>query len=158
MADIITEDDLAVHMRQQFPTDEERDAAVQACQQGQSAVLTYLRRPDLSGVPEYAHYALKLVMLRQAASIYRAPGNERTSFSNGEVSIGLNPRILTEDEKVLLRQYRRLRSTTGEASGPLPVYPGVIVGAGAAIYGLRWPETFGWAAGGPPIDPPLDLT
>ena len=155
MAVIITEDDLAVHMRQQFPTDEERAAAVQAAEQGQSAVLTYLRRPDLSGVPEYAHYALRLVMLRQAASIYRASATERTSFSDGDVSFGLNPRILTEDEKVLLRQYRRHRATSGEMSAPAS-YPGIVVGPGASLYPDSWPETFGFAAGGPPIDPPLD--
>ena len=155
MPQIITEDDLAVHMRQEFPTDEERASAVMACQQGQSAVLSYLRRPNLDGIPEHAHYALRLVMLRQAASIFRAPGNERTSFSNGEVSIGLNPRILTEDEKSLMRQYRRLRATTGEpASLYYPAVPGLIPGPVAGPG--SWPETFGWAEGGPPIDSPLD--
>lgn len=154
MTQIITEDDLAVHLRQTFPDDETRDSAVQAAAQGQSAVLNFLRRPDLSGVPEYAHHAIKLVMLRQAAMIYRAPGNERTSFSNGEVSIGLSPRLLTEDEKALLLQHRRHRATTGEASPLASAYPGVVVGPSA--YPDGWPETFGFAAGGPPIDPAMD--
>jgi len=153
---IITEDDLGVHLRQSFPTPEERAAAVQATAQGQSAVLNYLRRPDLSGVPGYAHHAIKLVMLRQAAMIYRAPGNERTSFSNGEVSIGLSPRLLTEDEKSLLLQHRRHRAQSGEAHPPPTAYPGVVVGPGADQYVGGWPETFGFAAGGPPIDPALD--
>ena len=113
MTQIITEDDLAEHMRQEFPdVDLQPQSAIRATQQGQSAVLSYLRRPNLDTVPEYARDVLVLVMLRQAASIYRAPGNERTSFSNGEVSIGLNPRILTEDEKVLLRQWRRRKRGT----------------------------------------------
>jgi hypothetical protein len=112
MTQIITEDDLAQHLRQVFPTSEERDAAVLATKQGQSAVLSYLRRPDLTDVPDYVRDVLVLIMLRQAASIFRAPGNERTSFSNGEVSIGLNPRILTEDEKVILRQWRKRKRGT----------------------------------------------
>lgn len=113
MTQIITEDDLASHMRQEFPDLEfQQDSAVQACAQGQSAVLGALRRPNLDAVPDYARDVLVLIMLRQAASIYRAPGNERTSFSNGEVSVGLNPRILTPDEKVVLRQWRKRRRGT----------------------------------------------
>lgn len=104
---LITVEDLAGHMRQTFPSDEERAAAVLACTQGQSAVLSHLRRPDLDKIPGYARDAILLVMLRQATSIYRTPGSERTSFSDGEVSVGLNPRILTPDEKSLLRDWRR---------------------------------------------------
>jgi hypothetical protein len=113
-AQIITEDDLATHLRQHFPDGLERQAATAATAAGQSVVLSYLRRPNLDGIPEHAQYALRLVMLRQAAQIFRTPGNEQTSFSNGEVSIGLNPRLLTPDEKAVLRQYRRLRATTAE--------------------------------------------
>jgi len=109
---IITEDDLAEHLRQSFPTPEERLAAIRATRQGQAAVLGYLRRPHLDAVPDYVREALTLIMLRQAASIFRTPGNERTSFSNGEVSVGLNPRILTEDEKVILRQWRKRKRGT----------------------------------------------
>lgn len=112
MTQIITEDDLGDHLHQEFPTDAEQTAATLAVQQGQSAVLAYLRRTNLDAVPEHVHHVLKLIMLRQAASIFRAPGNERTSFSNGEISIGLNPRILTEDEKVILRQWRRRKRGT----------------------------------------------
>lgn len=156
MTQIITEDDLAVHMRQDFVDDDQHASAVQAAQQGQSAVLNYLRRADLSDVPEYAHHAIKLVMLRQAAQIFRAPGNERTSFSNGEVSIGLSPRLLTEDEKALLNQHRRHRGTTGESAGPaVQQYPGVVTGPLA--YSGQWPETFGFGPGGPPIDSGLGL-
>ena len=110
---IITEDDLAEHMRQDFPdTDLQQEAAILAAKQGQSAVLSYLRRPNLDAVPDYVRDVLILIMLRQAAAIFRAPGNERSSFSNGDVSVGLNPRILTEDEKVILRQWRRRKRGT----------------------------------------------
>ena len=118
MSQIITEDDLAVHMRQAFPTDEERDAAVLACEQGQSVVLAFLRRPDLDTVPDYARGSIVLVMLRRAAAIFRAAGSERTSFSNGDVSIGLDPRILTGDDKATLREWRRKRRRTVMVSLP----------------------------------------
>jgi hypothetical protein len=112
VSQIITEDDLAVHMRQTFPTDEERDAAVQACVQAQSVVLSFLRRDDLSTVPDYATPAITLVMLRRAAAIFRAAGAERTSFSNGDVSFSLDPRILTGDDRATLREWRKRRRGT----------------------------------------------
>lgn len=161
---LITPADLSVYMRQEFPPGEQADAAAAACLEGQSLVLTYLRRRDLTGVPAYAHPAVRNVMLRRAAAIFRAPTPERNSFGAGQVSVSYDPRILTGDEERILRQYRRLRATTGE-SGSTPgasrvpfMGGGLLVGPGAAAVGPPWPETFGWWECGPPLDLPAAVT
>lgn len=116
MSTLVTLDDLAVSMRQTFPDDQEQTAK-DALTDAESIVLAYLRRADLSGIPTYAHRAVKRVMLRRAASIFRY-AVDRTSYSAEGISMTVDPRVLTGDEKDLLRQYRRHRATTGEAAPP----------------------------------------
>lgn len=116
MSTLVTLDDLAASMRQTFPEDQEQTAK-DALTDAESIVLTYLRRADLSEVPAYAHRAVKRVILRRASSMFRYAA-DRTSYSAEGISMTLDPRILTGDEKDLLRPYRRHRATTGEATPP----------------------------------------
>lgn len=137
---LVVLDDLESAMRQTFPGDQEQ-TALDALADAESIVLTYLRRPDLSGIPAYAHRSIKRVMLRRAASIFRY-AVDRTSYSAEGISMTVDPRILTGDERDLLRQYRRMRRTTGEPAG-----------------GPGWPETFGfWENYFPVLELPLSVT
>ena len=115
-APLVTLDDLAASMRQTFPEDQE-DAATAALADATSIVLAYLRRADLTGIPVYAHRAIKRVILRRASSMFRW-ATDRTSYSAEGISMSIDPRILTGDERDLLKPYRRHRHTTGESPAP----------------------------------------
>lgn len=91
----------------------DEDSLAQACTDASAIVLDHLMRSDINDLTSEVQAGVVFVATKVAARIYRNP-NELTVDTMGDAShTYVDPRILTTDEKMLLRRARSARLVRG---------------------------------------------